>query len=105
MHSRNQRWAFDWQIARGSLALEKEKVVRLFQWLEQRRIDKTVLQRSYYYGDSQNDQFVMKEVGMPVAVDPDKNLSSISGKKPMENRFLDRIKKVISADKKSNFCE
>ena len=64
----------------GEPSFREGKVVRLFQWLEQKGIDKTVLQRSYYYGDSQNDQFVMKEVGMPVAVDPDKNLSSISEK-------------------------
>ncbi len=61
----------------GKLVYGLEKKKRLFSYCETHGLKPS---ESYYYGDSYTDQFVMKSVGHPVAVSPDKRLLKIARK-------------------------
>jgi len=61
----------------GKLVYDKEKEVRLLQYCEEHGFDPKT---AWYYGDSFTDEHVMKAVGNPVAVDPDRKLLRIARK-------------------------
>jgi len=60
---------------RGKLVYAREKATRLISYCKTHGFNRKT---AYYYGDSFTDKFVMKEVGNPVAVDPDKRLLKIA---------------------------
>lgn len=55
----------------GKLVYGKEKANRLIEYCKSKDYRQG---DAFYYGDSYTDEYVMKEVGHPVAVDPDKRL-------------------------------
>ena len=59
----------------GKLVYGKEKEERLVDYCIKNGYSQ---EDAYYYGDSYTDEYVMKAVGHPVAVDPDKKLLSIA---------------------------
>jgi len=60
---------------RGKLVYAKEKEVRLRSYCKEHGYNEA---EAYYYGDSFTDEHVMKAVGHPIAVDPDKKLLRIA---------------------------
>lgn len=56
---------------KGRLCFGEEKLVRVMAYYNTHPGDP---KRDYYYADSISDLYVMKMVGFPVAVDPDKHL-------------------------------
>ena len=62
----------------GKLVYGPEKKVRLLAFCRERAIDPL---KSWYYGDSHTDKYVMGAVGHPVAVFPDKRLLKIAKRK------------------------
>lgn len=62
---------------KGQLVYGKEKEHRLLSYCREHGYDPA---EAYYYGDSFTDEHVMKAVGHPVAVDPDKKLLRIAKK-------------------------
>jgi len=60
---------------RGKLVYAKEKENRLRSYCKEHGYSEA---DAYYYGDSFTDEHVMKAVGHPVAVDPDKKLLRIA---------------------------
>ncbi len=61
----------------GTPCFQDGKVIRLRQWLEQRR---ETLVGSWFYSDSHNDIPLLEQVEHPVAVDPDEALRLHAGK-------------------------
>lgn len=59
----------------GKLVYGKEKEKRLVDYCIKHGYSQ---EDAFYYGDSYTDEYVMKAVGHPVAVDPDKKLLSIA---------------------------
>ena len=59
----------------GKLVYGVEKEHRMQSFCEEQKSD---AQKAWYYGDSYTDQYVMKAVGNPVAVSPDKKLKKIA---------------------------
>lgn len=59
----------------GKLVYGTEKKHRLYHFCEEQKSD---VQKAWYYGDSHTDQYVMKAVGNPVAVSPDRRLKKIA---------------------------
>ncbi len=59
----------------GKLVYAKEKAYRLIEYCKDHGYS---ADEAYYYGDSFTDEHVMKAVGHPVAVDPDKKLLKIA---------------------------
>ena len=59
----------------GKLVYGKEKEKRLVDYCIKHGYNQ---EDAFYYGDSYTDEYVMKAVGHPVAVDPDKKLLSIA---------------------------
>lgn len=55
----------------GELCFAEEKAVRLIEYCEK---NNTSPEKSWYYGDSEPDLFVMSIVGNPVCINPDKVL-------------------------------
>lgn len=55
----------------GELCFAEEKAVRLIEYCE---LNNTTPEKSWYYGDSEPDLFVMSIVGHPVCINPDKVL-------------------------------
>ncbi len=62
----------------GKLVYGREKEVRMQQYCREHGFDPKM---AWYYGDSFTDAHVMKAVGNPVAVDPDKKLLKIAQRK------------------------
>ena len=62
----------------GKLVYGKEKAHRLSAYCKKHGYSQS---DAFYYGDSHTDVYVMKAVGHPVAVDPDKRLLRIAIKK------------------------
>lgn len=60
---------------RGKLVYAKEKETRLRSYCKEHGYSEA---DAYYYGDSFTDEHVMKAVGHPIAVDPDKRLLRIA---------------------------
>ncbi len=60
---------------RGKLVYAKEKETRLRSYCKEHGYSEA---DAYYYGDSFTDEHVMKAVGHPIAVDPDKKLLKIA---------------------------
>jgi HAD superfamily hydrolase (TIGR01490 family) len=60
---------------RGNLVYAKEKENRLINYCKNHGYSQA---DSFYYGDSFTDEYVMKAVGHPVAVDPDNKLLRIA---------------------------
>ncbi len=60
---------------RGKLVYAKEKETRLRSYCKKHGYSEA---DAYYYGDSFTDEHVMKAVGHPIAVDPDKRLLKIA---------------------------
>jgi len=60
---------------KGKLVYGKEKENRLIAYCNKHGYKR---EEAYYYGDSFTDEYVMKAVGNPVAVDPDKRLLKIA---------------------------
>lgn len=63
---------------KGNLVYGVEKKNRMLSYCSEFGYDP---QQVYYYGDSHTDQHVMKAVGFPVAVSPDKKLKKIALRK------------------------
>jgi HAD superfamily hydrolase (TIGR01490 family) len=61
----------------GKLVYAKEKETRLRSYCKEHGYSEA---DAYYYGDSFTDEHVMKAVGHPIAVDPDKRLLKIAFK-------------------------
>jgi len=59
----------------GKMCIEEEKEVRARQYCWDHSYQ---LSEAYYYGDSYSDRFILKEVGNPVCVAPDKRLHKLS---------------------------
>jgi len=59
----------------GKLVYGEEKKHRMYLFCEAQNSD---AQKAWYYGDSHTDQYVMKAVGNPVAVSPDRRLKKIA---------------------------
>ena len=59
----------------GQLCFGKEKLVRLKQFYQEIESNPDM---DYYYADSFSDVYVMRKVGYPVAVDPDRHLKRYS---------------------------
>jgi phosphoserine phosphatase len=55
----------------GTPCFAEGKIVKINQWLEG---DNNRLDNAFFYSDSHNDLPLMKEVGNPIAVDPDAKL-------------------------------
>jgi HAD superfamily hydrolase (TIGR01490 family) len=71
----------------GTLNMREGKVDRMQMWLLERRWSTRALQEATFYSDSTNDLPLLRAVGEPVAVDPDRNLreqASASGWAIME---------------------
>jgi len=64
-------------LTEGKLVYGAEKKHRMLRFCEDQQSDP---QKAWYYGDSYTDQHVMKAVGNPVAVSPDKRLKRIARK-------------------------
>jgi putative phosphoserine phosphatase/1-acylglycerol-3-phosphate O-acyltransferase len=62
----------------GALVYAREKANRLIAYCKKHGFKQS---EAYHYGDSFTDEFVMREVGFPVAVNPDKKLLGIALKK------------------------
>lgn len=62
----------------GPLVYAKEKANRLIDYCKEHGYKQS---EAYHYGDSFTDEYVMNEVGFPIAVNPDKKLLSIALKK------------------------
>jgi HAD superfamily hydrolase (TIGR01490 family) len=62
---------------RGKLVYAREKATRLIAYCKTHGYNR---EDAFYYGDSYTDEHVMKVVGHPVAVDPDKGLLRIAMK-------------------------
>lgn len=60
----------------GTPCFREGKVIRVQQWLAQRRLRWQDFERSYFYSDSLNDLPLLERVSDPVAVDPDPTLRS-----------------------------
>ena len=71
----------------GKLVYGREKKVQMLSYCKKHQYEPT---DSYYYGDSHTDSFVMKAVGNPVAVSPDKRLLRIARLKHWPIVALDR---------------
>jgi len=59
----------------GKMCMEEEKTIRVREYCEKNAFD---LQDAYYYGDSYSDRFVLKIVGKPICVSPDKKLYKLA---------------------------
>ncbi len=62
----------------GKLVYGPEKKKRMFEFCRHHRFDPG---QAYYYGDSFTDRYVMKAVGNPVAISPDKRLLKLARSK------------------------
>ena len=72
---------------RGKLVYGKEKKVQMFSFCKKHQYEPS---DAYYYGDSHTDFYVMKAVGNPVAVAPDKRLLRIARARRWPVVALDR---------------
>lgn len=71
----------------GTPCYQQGKVLKLKQWLASSAINLS-LDHSVFYSDSINDLPLLEKVAMPIAVNPDKQLSEISKKKGWQIQSL-----------------
>ena len=71
----------------GKLVYGKEKKVQMLSFCKKHQYKPS---DAYYYGDSHTDFYVMKAVGNPVAVSPDKRLLRIARARRWPMVALDR---------------
>ena len=62
----------------GIPCFREGKVRRLESWLSEQGLNRSSIERSWFYSDSQNDLFLMEWVSDPVAVDADPQLTAIA---------------------------
>jgi len=60
---------------RGKMCMEEEKTIRVRKYCKKNAFN---LQDAYCYGDSYSDRFVLKIVGNPICVNPDKKLYKLA---------------------------
>ncbi len=63
---------------RGTPSFREGKVARVEQWLSERGLDWSRVERSTFYSDSINDLPLLEKVHEPVATNPDARLSAIA---------------------------